>query len=141
MDVGAQKETHSRDEQVRTLEALLDEKHTQDRVRSARIRATVVRGGGFGVLTAAAATGVGYGWISFNETAPLIVSLTMFFAWVVSWFLTVTTRVHDADVKEWALMGALIDLRRKAKWGIGAVVIAIGANAIWQILIWPHFSG
>ena len=137
----AQKETHSRDEQVRTLEALLDEKHTQDRVRSARIRATVVRGGGFGVLTAAAATGVGYGWISFNETAPLIVSLTMFFAWVVSWFLTVTTRVHDADVKEWALMGALIDLRRKAKWGIGAVVIAIGANAIWQILIWPHFSG
>ena len=137
----AQKETHSKDEQVRTLEALLDEKHTQDRVRSARMRATVVRGGGFGVLTAAAATGVGYGWISFNETAPLIVSLTMFFAWAVSWFLTVTTRVHDADVKEWALMRALIDLRRKAKWGIGAVVIGIVANAIWQILIWPHFSG
>ena len=137
----AQEETRSRDEQVRTLEALLDEKRTQDRIRSARIRATLVRGIGFGVLTAAAAAGVGYGWISFEETAPLIVSPTMFLAWVVSWFVAATTRVHNADVREWALMGALVDLRRKTKWVIGAIVIGVITNGIWQILIWPHFSG
>ena len=137
----AQEETRSRDEQFKTLEALLDEKRTQDRVRSARIRATLVRGIGFGVLTAAAASGIGYGWISFKETAVLIVWPTMFLAWAVSWFVAATTRVHNTDVREWALMRRLIDLRRQTKLLIGAIVIAVIGNAIWQILIWPHFSG
>ena len=137
----AQEETRRKDEQVKALEGLLVEKDTLARVRSARIRATLVRGIGFGFLSAAAATGAGFGWISFKETAPLIVLPTMLLAWVVSWFVAATTRVHNPDVREWALMGKLIDLRRQTKLLIGAIVIGIIANAIWQILIWPNFSG
>ena len=137
----AQEDTRSRDEQIDTLQVLLDEKNSQDRIRSARWQAIFVRGIGFGLLTAATASGIGYGWIFATETAPLIVLLTMFSAWLVSWFLAVTTRVHDADIREWALMRPLIDLMHKAKWWIGGIVLSLIANAIWQILIWPHFSG
>lgn len=137
----AQEETRRKDEQVKALEELLAEKDTQGQVRSARIRAILVRGIGFGLLTATATTGAGFGWIEFKETAPLIVLPTMFLAWVVSWFVSATTRVHNPDVREWALMGKLIDLRRQSKLLIGALIIGIIANAIWQILIWPHFSG
>ena len=38
-------------------------------------------------------------------------------------------------------MRPLIDLMHKAKWWIGGIVLSLIANAIWQILIWPHFSG
>ena len=71
----------------------------------------------------------------------MIVLPTMLLACLVSWFLVVTARVRNADVQEWALMRALMDLRHKAKWVINTIVVGIIANAIWQILIWPQFSG
>ena len=137
----AQADTSSRDEQIENLQALLDEKNSQDRIRSAIWRAIFVRGVGFGLLTAATAAGIGYGWISSTETAPLIVLLTMLSTWLVIWFLAVTARVRDADVRRWALMRALIDLRHKAKWGISAIVFGLIANAIWQILNSHHLLG
>ncbi len=38
-------------------------------------------------------------------------------------------------------MRRLIDLRRQTKLLIGAIIIAVIANTIQQILIWPYFSG
>ena len=137
----AREETCNRGEQVKTLEALLAEKDVHNRVRSARFRATLTRGIAGGILTAVTAVGLGYGWIMLRETSSWIVSLTMFSAWAVGWFLILTGRVHDTDVREWAPMRMLINVRRQAKLVISAIVITVIANVIWQVLIWPHLSG
>ena len=139
----AHEETRTRDEQVKTLEALLDERDAQDRIRYARIRAIFTRGIGVGILAATTAASLGYSWILLTDTPFWIVSLTMFPVWVIGWFLILTTRVQNADVREWAPMRILLNLRQRAKWLIGALVIAVTGNAIWQllILVWPHLSG
>ena len=136
----ARKETCDRREQVETLEALLAERDVRERASSVRLRATLTRGIAVGILTAATAVGLGYGWAMLGESSSWIVSLTMFFAWVVGWFLILTARVQDTDVREWAPMRMLINVRRQARLVIGAIIVALIANVIVQVLIWPHLS-
>ena len=74
-----------------------------------------------------------------GKTSPLIVSLSMFVVWVLYGIFAFTTRVLDTNVREWAPIRTLLNLRRLAMWVIATLLLAIVANAIWQELIQPRW--
>ena len=125
-------------ERAKALEITLNERNAQDRMMSNRNSFAWARGLGV-VVTAVVAVGLGYGWIMIGETSPLIVSLSMFVVWVLCGVFVVTTRVQDPNVKEWAPIRTLLNLRRLATWVIATLLLAIVANAIWQELIQPRW--
>ena len=134
----AREEQRATGEQVKALEITLNERNAQNRMLSNRDR--FVWACGLGLVLAAAITAVlGYGWIMIGETSPLIVSLSMFVVWILCGVFVLTTRIQDTNVKEWALIRTLLNVRRLATWVIATLLLAIVANAMWQELIQPRW--
>lgn len=130
----AAEDTRNMAQQVKTLENILSERDEVERVQSSRIRIALIRGVGGGVLTAAAAGAMGLAWVMVRETHPLVVSLSMIALWFVSMLLVLTTAIHDVSVKEWGPMRVLFALRHRAALLLGALILAVIGNALWELV-------
>ena len=136
----AQQAKQAISDRLQDLEASQNKTTVQKRMRSARIRAVLIRGVGAGFFIAAAMAGLGYGWGMVEKSPLWLILFTMLTIWLGVWFLVSTNHVRDTDVKNWAPMRTLLNLRSRVKWFLGSILVAIIGNAIWQMLIWPFFD-
>lgn len=128
-------------EKVRSLESLLEEKDIRQRIRSAKIRFTLVRGIVGGILTAVLAAGLGYSMVILDHLPYWAISVSMLIVWLGAWFFFLTTRVQDADVQEWLPVKKLHSLRQRAQKVLAsALFVALIGNAIWFALARLYFS-
>ena len=135
----AQQANRAISDRLQDLETAQNKTTVQKRIRSARIHTVLIRGVGAGFFIAAATAGLGYGWGMVEKSPLWLILLTMLTVWLGVWFLVSTTRVRDTDIKSWAPMRTLLNLRSRTKWFLGSILVAIIGNAIWQMLIWPFF--
>ena len=128
-------------EKVMSLESLLGEKDIRQRMRSARMRFSLVRGGLAGILTAMSVAGLESSRVLLEHMPFWAIAVSILFIWPVAWLFILTTRVHDADVQEWLPVKKLLSLRQRAQRLLASALFAsLIGNAIWFALARLYFS-